>query len=510
MWTTIAWLILAAVFSALAGHLFLSDRFFEIRLQIRFARIPREDPSRVTMALAATSVLVVSAIVFAVHSLQPLRDRLLWSGATAVVLPAVGWGLIRVVRQRSLERAAFSERWQDRTDQVWRTLRAELDLKSIPMQACRQMAAALDTREVSLYLASGVDYMCVYSTLPNPRRERYTADDAILRAIARSAAAHSLEWKDPQIRLVVPMFARTRLTGFFLFGPLDDDRDYSSAERRFAEDVAIETERALAVASLVENQLGARASSILSERERAQSERAWSYVVQPEHPQIPGLNYGSSCWHGQAGAAALCDILNLSKGSMGLVVAVTSSNGIAGAIEMAQLQVLLRSRFWAYSEDLAELLESVERAWLAWRTTRTPLRLLVARYVPQTSTLHYASAGAEQPIWVRRGAEGAEVRRSPGAGLPLCTGEEREIERGEIVMEPGDLIILSSSGLLNARSGRGETWGLNRLLETAITWEGQPAADMSHLVLRAAEEFSDRVREADDRAVVILKRERAA
>ena len=37
MWTTIAWLILAAVFSALAGHLFLSDRFFEIRLQIRLS-----------------------------------------------------------------------------------------------------------------------------------------------------------------------------------------------------------------------------------------------------------------------------------------------------------------------------------------------------------------------------------------------------------------------------------------------------------------------------------------
>jgi sigma-B regulation protein RsbU (phosphoserine phosphatase) len=83
-----------------------------------------------------------------------------------------------------------------------------------------------------------------------------------------------------------------------------------------------------------------------------------------------------------------------------------------------------------------------------------------------TGTFLYANAGHPPPIWWRAALGTAEVVPDC-TGPPLGIGLADTYSQASIRLDPGDLLVFFTDGLIEARSGRRGSFGMTRL-DTAI------------------------------------------
>lgn len=89
--------------------------------------------------------------------------------------------------------------------------------------------------------------------------------------------------------------------------------------------------------------------------------------------------------------------------------------------------------------------------------------------------------------------------------LAMLPGIEPE-EIGPIRLHKGQLALLMTDGLLEARSPAGEDFGLDRALEVTREHQRAPAAEILDALYLAVDEFTRRKWPEDDITLVVLKR----
>ncbi len=79
-------------------------------------------------------------------------------------------------------------------------------------------------------------------------------------------------------------------------------------------------------------------------------------------------------------------------------------------------------------------------------------------------------------------------------------------ERGFVLVEPGDLLVLYTDGIIEARprGGRDE-YGVDRLVEVVRRYRLKPAQEIMEAVFADVKRFSDGGAASDDRTVVVVR-----
>jgi sigma-B regulation protein RsbU (phosphoserine phosphatase) len=140
------------------------------------------------------------------------------------------------------------------------------------------------------------------------------------------------------------------------------------------------------------------------------------------------------------------------------------------------------------------------------RTTdrRTFVTLLVAVLDGAAGTLTLASAGHPPLLlWSSRKRTVTEVGKG---ALPLGTWLEPRYEQEVLAVEPGDLLVLYTDGLIEARSHFGKEYGEERLKRTVAraSTDGSARA-LRDALLEDLSNFKGDVEQADDITVVVVK-----
>ena len=82
-------------------------------------------------------------------------------------------------------------------------------------------------------------------------------------------------------------------------------------------------------------------------------------------------------------------------------------------------------------------------------------------------------------------------------------------ERGFVTMGPGDLLVLTTDGILETenppKKGVREEFGTDRLVEVARQNRDRPAAEIVGAIFEAVEKFSGNRAAKDDRTVVVVR-----
>ncbi|MFC8431098.1 PP2C family protein-serine/threonine phosphatase [Streptomyces sp. NPDC057253] len=188
------------------------------------------------------------------------------------------------------------------------------------------------------------------------------------------------------------------------------------------------------------------------------------------------------------------DALELADGQTLLSVGDLTGHGVAVASGMATLLGAVRGMAMAGTEPgrLMSLLNQLLDA-----TVQPALGSAVCcRYRPETRTLVWAQAGHPAPL-LFRGGTGRRLHSPDGVLLGATSGAV--YAQAEETLEPGDLLLLHTDGLV---PGRGSTAAVNRLLDLAPRFgEARTAQDGVRMVM---EEFGETERE-DDACVLIAK-----
>jgi serine phosphatase RsbU (regulator of sigma subunit) len=155
------------------------------------------------------------------------------------------------------------------------------------------------------------------------------------------------------------------------------------------------------------------------------------------------------------------DFFELKDGRLGIVVGDATGKGVPAALVMASARSMLRAVAQALgSSSPGDVLARVNEVLV----TDIPSNMFVTCFYgvldPKSGTFTYANAGHDLPyLWHSGDAEELRAR-----GMPLGLMPGMSYEQKEIVLEPKDIALLYSDGLVEAHDPTtGEMFGFPRL-----------------------------------------------
>lgn len=132
---------------------------------------------------------------------------------------------------------------------------------------------------------------------------------------------------------------------------------------------------------------------------------------------------------------------------------------------------------------------------------------------PETGRLVFSNAGHPPPLWYRareknweRLVETTPHRETEVADLPLGVIPGTDYHQVVVRLEPGDLVVLYSDGLSEARNPQGGLLGEEGLLERARRLPVDSPAAAGEALVAAVGEFRQGVPVRDDETLVVLQR----
>jgi sigma-B regulation protein RsbU (phosphoserine phosphatase) len=163
------------------------------------------------------------------------------------------------------------------------------------------------------------------------------------------------------------------------------------------------------------------------------------------------------------------------------------------------LRALTRTR-----GDVAEVLTLANRLFSEDVSDSNNCTLLLAQLAGRDRSLAYASAG--HPPGLLLGAGGALKNKLYSTGVPLGLWADVEYPaEGPIPLEAGDVLIILTDGVTEARSASGEFFGQERVLDVVRTHRGQRARPIVEALFRSVREHQGSRAQADDITAVVVK-----
>ncbi len=200
------------------------------------------------------------------------------------------------------------------------------------------------------------------------------------------------------------------------------------------------------------------------------------------------------------------DFVPLDDGKIALIVGDVSGHGIEAGIVMGMAKKVLAIRLQDFQDPIEALVrtnEDVDRELgrVSFVTA------FVAIFDPAARTLSCVRAGHNPPLLFHPGREGRGMELKPkgmGLGIVGAPGFEASLEGVEIPVLPGDLLLLYTDGLVEARNPQGEQFGVERTREVlGSTYGYPPALVLSHLAGVLDGFAGDAVSEDDITAVCV-------
>ena len=192
-------------------------------------------------------------------------------------------------------------------------------------------------------------------------------------------------------------------------------------------------------------------------------------------PDIPKLEAGSHIWAisfpaGYVGGD-LYDVIPLPDGSLLAYVADVSDKGVPAALIMAALSTKIRSEA-LHQCEVDELLEAVNHDLYSLASEEGFFATIaLARYWASDGKMQLTLGGHSQPVWVVESGFGHLPQIS---GISLGIKQDSKYEKIEILMSPGDSILLFTDGVIEAQNNQNELFGIKRLFDYVGNSEGPP------------------------------------
>ncbi|HVK10727.1 MAG TPA: PP2C family protein-serine/threonine phosphatase [Gemmataceae bacterium] len=197
------------------------------------------------------------------------------------------------------------------------------------------------------------------------------------------------------------------------------------------------------------------------------------------------------------------DVVQLPRGRLGLLVADVCGHGASAAMLVAVVHSLVKT-YTGPALPPGHLLSYVNDhlTRMYTRSFGTFVTAVYAVYDPDRGSLTWANAGHPPPRLVR--ADGSRQALKGRRCVPLGIVDGTEYPEDEIALKPGDVIMLHTDGVTDAKGQNDEAFGTDRL-DKAIYPGPAGARTMLAGVLAALEEHTGGAPPTDDYTMLAMK-----
>jgi sigma-B regulation protein RsbU (phosphoserine phosphatase) len=202
------------------------------------------------------------------------------------------------------------------------------------------------------------------------------------------------------------------------------------------------------------------------------------------------------------------DFVPLDRNRLGIAIGDVSGKGVAAALIMANLQGSLRARLLHPGMGPRPLIRSLNRLLYEASHDHVFASLFYGEYDPESRVLRYVNAGHHPPLVVRQNSGGVSILRLKSDGVPVGVIPDAEYEEMSCLLQPGDLFVAFTDGIIEAWNATHDLWGLERFEAVLADCAGKNPAQVVETILRGQEDFMGPVAAADDMTLVVASVER--
>jgi len=240
--------------------------------------------------------------------------------------------------------------------------------------------------------------------------------------------------------------------------------------------------------------------------EKSRIDRELRIAADIQRALLPEANYDSPVCD-VAAASVPCrtvggdffDYVPLHEGELGFALGDVAGKGPPAAI----LAAVVQSNFVAQAPvggDPAQTMSRINTALLR-RAIEARFATMCFGILRPDGTLQSCNAGQEPPLVI--GASGQRWLQVGGPVLGLLDGIGYEFET--VQLQPGDVVVVCSDGVTEARNVAGEEFGTARLAELVTGCHGWKAEAVLERVLSGVARFAVGAPQADDITVLALR-----
>jgi sigma-B regulation protein RsbU (phosphoserine phosphatase) len=170
---------------------------------------------------------------------------------------------------------------------------------------------------------------------------------------------------------------------------------------------------------------------------------------------------------------------------------------------IASVQSSLRTAGLFTGNDLAALLKLVNRQAYASSLADRYATVFYGVFDRATRTLRYVNAGHTPPVVLRRNGS---IDTLETGGAPVGMFPDSNYEEGVVQLDPGDVVITFTDGVIEAATQSGEEWGVQGLLKATAAWAPhcEDAEGLVRLIFNSMDDFSGRY-QTDDATLAVLR-----
>ena len=217
-------------------------------------------------------------------------------------------------------------------------------------------------------------------------------------------------------------------------------------------------------------------------------------------PEVTGWEFVFSYRTANTIGGDYYDFIPLDDGRLAVVVGDASGHGIAAGLLMAIASSALKLAI-DVDPTPAAVARFVNRALCRSGNSRAFMTLFFGLLDPTTGRMDYVVAGHPYPMLRRSDGEVIELGEG---GLPLGIREELSSPTGQVMIDPGDQLLLHTDGIAETLDPSGDNYGYDRL-RRALGFGGSSTAIHDRIV-REMVSFQGDAKAHDDRSLVVVTR----
>jgi sigma-B regulation protein RsbU (phosphoserine phosphatase) len=296
----------------------------------------------------------------------------------------------------------------------------------------------------------------------------------------------------------VPLISHTGLVGILYatkkeaFGFMKDDVDLIAA---FADQATVAIENARLIRESIERERLYREMLVAQEMQKRllPQEVPVASTMEIDAISTPAFEVGGDYY----------DFMELSESRVGIVVGDVSGKGVSAAFYMSEMKGIFQALARLHTSPKEFMIQANE-ALAESIDSHSFVSLIYVIIDVRTGRMTLARAG-HCPM-LHLGRDGVTYVRPNGLGMGLSRGTifSEAIEEVMIDLTPGDVCVLYTDGITEARRGD-EEFGYERLQQVAREMQGRPAGEIKTEILRTVGEFSEHRAHEDDLTLVVLK-----
>ncbi len=240
-----------------------------------------------------------------------------------------------------------------------------------------------------------------------------------------------------------------------------------------------------------------------------QAEREFSIALDIQHKLMPqtfpereGVQISAFSRIAKEGGGDYYDLLDFGEGRFGFVCADIAGKGVAASLVMVIIRSIIRSNAIP-GRDASDVVSIVNNTVSSEVGEERFASLYYYQFDTRFRTINYCNAG-HTPLMLYRADHGSFARLDTD-GMPI--GIEKDVEYGQASssLQPGDIAVLFTDGVVEAMNADLEQFGIERLQHCIRENNVLSARELTDKIYEAMNSFVGGAEQHDDATLLLMK-----